>query len=259
MLNPLDLMAPLGGPRPHEIFPSLGLADLMKPRHTIASPPAAESESLRLTVQRNQCEKSRKPPPRPAAVPVASVPRPVPRFSLAICEVESSIRLRDMPDIAIRPDLLGFVPPKRWMRFHAIAFSSLVRDYFRARSSRKIRFEHKLWNALAISRQLPELTGKVGVLWQSNTIFKVDKNIFGELLAVTRPGSAFFSQRGSFNSHGFHEISVREATAEAPFADFSDVDEVTIRLYKHTAGRFRSNSTYQDVDECSWARVTTQM
>jgi hypothetical protein len=132
---------------------------------------------------------------------------------------------------------------------------SLVTEYFRARNSRRIRFEHKLWNALAITTFAPELYSSVGVKWESLTIFKVDKTVFGDLLSMTRPGSAFFSQRGSFRSHGFREVSVKDAMADCPYGNYSDVDEVDVRLYRHEEGRFRSNSTYQDVDECSWERM----
>jgi hypothetical protein len=170
-------------------------------------------------------------------------------------ESELGIKLHENANLLLSPEALGFLPPKKWVRIHEIAFRSLVMNYFRARSSRKIRFEHKLWNALAISRHIPDFAGAMGVAWESSTIFRVDKDAFGELLAVTKPGSAFFSQRGSLNSHGFREVSVSEAQREAPFGNFSDVDELRVRLYRHAEGRFRSDSLYQDVDGCSWARV----
>jgi hypothetical protein len=87
------------------------------------------------------------------------------------------------------------------------------------------------------------------------TIFKVNKDIFGALLAISRPGSALFSHSGLFMSHGFREISVREATLEFPRGDYCDVDEIGVRLFKHPGGSFRANSTHADVDECAWART----
>jgi hypothetical protein len=165
--------------------------------------------------------------------------------------------LRDQkthPDVLISPQACGFFPPRHWVRIHDVKLSSLIGEHFRVRSSRLVRFEHKLWNALAISQHSPELYTSVGVKWVSDTIFKVNKDVLGELFAVLRPGSAFFSQGGSFATHGFREMSIEHAKAEAPGGDYTDVDEVVVRLFKHTEGRFRRDSTYQDVNECTWAR-----
>jgi hypothetical protein len=159
-----------------------------------------------------------------------------------------------MMDMNLRPESFGFVPVSMWSKME-IHLKELITDYFRARSSRKIRFEHKLWNALALTRSLPELYPLVGVAWVSTSLFKVDKDAFGRLLAVTRPGSAFFSQRGSFVSHGFREVSANEARGMKISEDqVSDVDEVVVRLFRHSAGLFRSDSSVRDINECTWSR-----
>jgi hypothetical protein len=168
---------------------------------------------------------------------------------------KSPEKLREaMLEITVRPEALGFVPVIMWNKME-LRLNELVSDYFRARSSRKIRFEHKLWNALALTRSLPEFYSLIGVTWVSSAVFKVDKDIFGRLLAVTRPGSAFFSQRGSFVSHGFREVSVSEAR-QLRIADsqLTDVDEVVVRLFRHSLGLFRSDSSVKDINECTWSR-----
>jgi hypothetical protein len=91
-------------------------------------------------------------------------------------------------------------------------------------------------------------------MWMSHTIIKVNKVTFGRLLAVTKPGSAFFSQRGSFISHGFREISVQLALREAPGADYSEVDEISVRLYQHRERSFRRDSTFEDIVSCFWEK-----
>jgi hypothetical protein len=246
MLTPFELMAPLRpGHAGSQLMPILAIADLLKPATQTILPFQSISND------RDQMVRPVTPIDLSSHQRSMSVSSPKPA---AIIHLPDEPLRPEVLSRQLRPVALGFVPPKRWARVHVIPFGSLATDYFRARSSRKIRFEHKLWNALAICRNHPELYSAVGVKWESIRLFKVDKLAFGALLGVSRPGSAFFSQRGSFLSHGFHEVPLDQARIEAPFGDFTDVDEISVRLYKHETGLFRLDSMCHEVDSCFWVK-----
>ena len=114
-------------------------------------------------------------------------------------------------EIIIDPNKLGFLPRDFWIKSGALTLDQLKRDFFRARSSKCLRFEFKLWNALAITKHYPSLFMEVGVKWVSHVLIMVHRDVFGKLLNVSRPSAALFSSCGAFMTHGFIEVSLREA------------------------------------------------
>ena len=155
--------------------------------------------------------------------------------------------------IVINPKELKFIPEARWENAAPTDFRSLQFNYFPKRSSKKLRFEHKLWNALLLTKDLPFLYHVIGVIWETNSIIKVDVNTFAKLLGISKATSALCSPQGSFPSHGFCELTQ------------SDLDRYNIttteneRFYEHESGNFRSDSTPKDLEKCKWTAKNKNM
>ena len=117
-------------------------------------------------------------------------------------------------------------------------------NYFPKRSSKKLRFEHKLWNALALTKRYPELADVIGIVWETSTVIRVDKTAFGSLLGLTKPTAALFNPQGSFRSHGFSEV-LEPGKANDP--------EATARYFVHDSGTFTKYSTADAMLKlCKW-------
>ena len=159
-------------------------------------------------------------------------------------------------DVAVNPFELCFLPTDFWTQ-SVVTLSSVVRNFFKARSTKKLRFEHKLWNALVLTKRFADLIQFIGVCWVSNTILKVNRDRFGALINVTRPAAALFNSQGSFLTHGFSEISKQAAldSGVSPQA-LEDVDEFIVRLYVHSSGAFTAVSCQLDVAACRWSKET---
>lgn len=117
----------------------------------------------------------------------------------------------NLQEITIDPNKLGFLPRDYWIQSGILTLDDLKRDFFRARSSKSLRFEFKLWNALAITKRYPSLFMEIGVKWVAHVLIMVHRDVFGKLLNVSRPSAALFSSCGAFMTHGFVELSLREA------------------------------------------------
>lgn len=149
-------------------------------------------------------------------------------------------------NLIIKPKELGFIPPERWENVPTIEFSSLQAVYFPKRSSKKLRFEQKLWNALLLTQRYPVLKPVIGVEWSTNNIIKVDVNTLAKLLGISKATSALCSPQGSFPSHGFVEI----VKQDAPQSMINSSENV--RYYQHESGCFRSDSSQEDLEKCKW-------
>jgi hypothetical protein len=124
-------------------------------------------------------------------------------------------------------------------------------DFFRARSSRVVRFEHKLWNALALTKSDPKLYDFVGVIWLTRSVLKVNRDVFGGFINVTRPAAALYNAQGSFATHGFREVPLRDVQGVTP-EEVSDVDESVVRLFEHITPLFNVYSTDAQVLCCRY-------
>jgi hypothetical protein len=162
------------------------------------------------------------PPPLP--------PKPARRYGS--CRPRLPFRL--FQDYIIRPTQLGFIPAGQWTP-GAIRLSAVVAGFFRARASRKVRFEHKLWNALALTSMDPMLYELVGVVWITRTVLKVNRDAFGAFINITRPAAALYNSQGYFAAHGFRELPARQLRGMAVPEDLMDVDESLVRLFEHEA------------------------
>ncbi|OHT05689.1 hypothetical protein TRFO_05829 [Tritrichomonas foetus] len=155
---------------------------------------------------------------------------------------------------SINPVEMGFIPRAHW-KDETVQLAKLVNDHFRAKSTKMIRFEHKLWNALSITTRFPDTYGLVGVKWVTPNVIKVDRKKFGErMLCLTRPNASLFNPQGSFQSHGFEEVSAADAMhrLKIPQAEIADVDETKVRLYQHKTTKFTMLATPEQIEGCRW-------
>ena len=141
----------------------------------------------------------------------------------------------------IRPFDLRLVLCEDWKPEQLVTLGTLIANHFRARSTRKLRFEHKLWNALALTARYPELIDIIGISWETKDILRVDRDAFGSLLGLTRPTAALFNPQGSLQSHGFQEVNFQAQKGDTP----------SIRYFRHTGG-FNSSSSQDDLMNCKW-------
>ena len=146
----------------------------------------------------------------------------------------------------INPKQLHFIPESRWETDSPIDFKNLQANYFTKRSSKKLRFEHKLWNALLLTKTYPFLYHVVGVIWETNSIIKVDVNTFAKLLGISKATSALCSPQGSFPSHGFSELTRSELER------YNIRSTENERFYEHESGNFKSDSSPEELEKCKW-------
>jgi hypothetical protein len=151
----------------------------------------------------------------------------------------------------VNPVDLGFVPAGHWLP-GLVSLSVLVTDFFSARSSRILRFEHKLWNALALTKSDPDLYEFVGVIWLTRTVLKVNRDVFGRFINVTKPAAALYNGQGSFATHGFREVCRMDVEGMVAKEDVSDVDGSVVRLFEHMSSLFHVYSTDEQVLCCRY-------
>jgi len=151
--------------------------------------------------------------------------------------------------IILNPFLFGFLPKER-AENRAITLEEVIKKHFLVRSTKRVRFEHKLWNALCITKKYPNLFSIFGVMWISKTVIKVNKTMFANVLGITRPTAALFNVQGSFPSHGFEEVEPSELRSQG--IDIGDADGINVRLIRHTSGQFTSESGIDALSICRW-------
>lgn len=152
------------------------------------------------------------------------------------------------------PVTLGFIPtiwkPKPQ------SLMSLRETYFSKKNNVNRRFEHKLWNALRITKTFHNYVPVVGVQWVTKDIIKVYKRSFAYLLNITTIDGGLFHKQGNFTRHGFVELSENEAKALLPESVRADVDFRDVHLLKHKDGFFTDDSTEETINYCKWDNPT---
>jgi hypothetical protein len=158
-----------------------------------------------------------------------------------------SLALSDPPQ-NISPQALGFVPSNYWLNA-AVSFGDLVSKFFHRKNNASCRFPHKLYNALRLVDNKPALFPLVGVRWVADSLFLVDKYVFGRLIGIASFDGGLFHRQGNFPSHGFLEI----APEESPAIDGIDFDR--FRLLMHPSGQFRKLCPDEFFNSCKWVNV----
>jgi hypothetical protein len=182
--------------------------------------------------------------------PTSRPPAPVTCSEFAVDICQADVRFTEY---RFDPTDLGFIPPGRW-KSGDVKLGDVSEDFFKARSSKILRFEHKLWNALALTTRDPRLYVFIGVKWVTPFVLKVNRNVFGRFLNVTRPAAALYNSQGSFMTHGFIEVSLKDVLTISD-EDAFDVDESVVRLFRHGADCFTMRSDREHVMMCRRARA----
>lgn len=158
---------------------------------------------------------------------------------------DDDVTLDSYLKLRVNPKELRLLPFEDWLGYDSVTLGEMVDCHFRARSTKHLHFEHKLWNALVLTKVYPKLTPVIGVSWAGFGVITVDKNAFGALLGLTKPTAALFNPQGSFRSHGFHEIM---SSDWGPNSDRSD------RLFVHRSGRFNESLRPEAITQiCRWS------
>ncbi|OHT14374.1 hypothetical protein TRFO_15304 [Tritrichomonas foetus] len=173
------------------------------------------------------------------------------RSTIAVLENDDFKKYCSEYSFVVNPFKLGFIPSNSWLNKET-TFGNLVSSFFQKRNNSTSRFSHKLFNALRLSTEFPNLTKYIGVEWITPTILKVDKVAFATLLKIKTVDGSLFHQQGNFPSHGFVELTEKEATQQLSAEQLLDVDYETVRLLRHPAGVFKKDCTGNDIDELKW-------
>ncbi|KAH0789112.1 hypothetical protein GPJ56_006967 [Histomonas meleagridis] len=152
--------------------------------------------------------------------------------------------------ILISPSEMGFVPIGFWTN-NTETFGGIVQNFFHKKNNSNCRFPHKLYNALQLVEKKPEFWPYVGVKWMGDTVFKVDKYVFGRLLGITAFDGGLFHSQGNFPSHGFQEITCEVATKWVSQDDLNGIDFDRIRLMTHRTG-FKKGVEESVINQLKW-------
>ncbi|OHT03646.1 hypothetical protein TRFO_28904 [Tritrichomonas foetus] len=155
----------------------------------------------------------------------------------------------------INPMKLKFLPEEMWTDCY-ISFDTLKKAYFSQKLGVKVRFQHKLWNALQITKEFPNLYQMVGAIWVTDTIFKADMKIFGLLMNLLHPKQSLCVKNGSFPTHGFKEVSENEIDRkQLKFPGVMDnIDRNSVKFFYHEDGAFTFMNN-PDLDKCKFKRI----
>lgn len=164
----------------------------------------------------------------------------------------------DISKVMINPTEIGFQPLKIWENYE-MSLKDILITHFRRRSSRLVKFPHKLFNALIITSIYPELYSTMGVMWISDTLIKVNKEALGVAFGVKRPKASFFNPQGAFRTHGFKEVP-RDIVHTRFIAQeyLSDIDGSNVRVYEHAQRMFTRDMDLNNLDKCKWKKTVTR-
>lgn len=158
--------------------------------------------------------------------------------------------LYDLLNTEVYPQKLNLYPSSIFKQT-PITVRQLIDTHFKRRSSKKMPFHLKLFNALQLTTDNPNLVPLLGVKWITDRVFKLYREPFAKIIGVSSVNGSLFNKQGSFPTHGFilvsrfeHQLQVNE--------DLSDVDDETIRLYRHNSENFHQNATEEELNSCRW-------
>ncbi|EAY19247.1 hypothetical protein TVAG_214720 [Trichomonas vaginalis G3] len=154
-------------------------------------------------------------------------------------------------NFVINPAKIGFIPSKFWPDKN-FAFGDIVADFFQRKNNANCRFSHKLYNAIQISKNLPDLQIFTGVEWVGKYVLKVNKNRFARLLGIHSIDGSLFHQQGNFSTHGFIEVGGEEAKRLIGEAEFNAMNVEVVRLLMHQNGIFNRDTTEEELENCKW-------
>jgi len=154
-------------------------------------------------------------------------------------------------EFTINPRRLGFIPSSFWPD-QEFVFGDVVVDFFQRKNNANCRFSHKLFNAIQISKLVPNMLQYTGVEWVGPLVLKVNKKQFARLLGIHSIDGSLFHQQGNFTTHGFNEVGGEEAKSLIGEEAFTAMDFETVRLLIHQQKIFIRDCTEEDLDKCKW-------
>jgi hypothetical protein len=136
-----------------------------------------------------------------------------------------------------------------------VNFGDLVTDFFQRKNNVNCRFPHKLYNALKMTRADPFFFQFLGVAWICDSVMKVDKLVFAQLLGIKSVDGALFHLQGNFPSHGFVELTHKQARLIVPPEMLRGVDYERVRLMMHQDRVFVRDATEETILNCTWVHA----
>lgn len=164
----------------------------------------------------------------------------------------------EFPRIIINPTRLSMVPHDIWNKEQVFMLKDLVERHFRRRSTNAVKFPHKLWNVLAITKEFPSLYPILGATWISNYLIKVNKDKLANTLGLKRPKESLFNPQGTFITHGFVNVTKLEIEANQTLTNLElirDVDGSIVRIYKHGNNKFSQDMKTKNMNKCRWKLI----
>jgi hypothetical protein len=143
----------------------------------------------------------------------------------------------------IRPKALKFVPESEW-KAQSYSLTELRNSFFTRRNGIGRVFPIKLYHALLITKEFPDAYFYTGVIWVTNTVFKVNAALFANLLGIHSVQGGLFHKQGNFTRHKYSQIMIQSSPEFAAMPECSDVDDFYIRLFTDPQERFTRDSEY---------------
>ena len=161
----------------------------------------------------------------------------------------------NMQTSIVNPMRIGLLPSEIFSLIDfPISLASFQVKYFQNRSSRVYRFEHKIYNALKITKEAPQLKGFIGVWWKTPDTFIVNVPVFVALFGSAQPRAALCHASGLFAVHGFEDVT-SQMTKEYP----NDMNSDDFCAYRHTSGEFTMTMTEEQLEKnCKWENPQAQ-
>ena len=162
---------------------------------------------------------------------------------------------RDMQTSVVNPMRIGLLPSDIFSLIDfPITLISFQAKYFQNRSSRVYRFEHKIYNALKITKEAPQLKAFIGAWWITPDTFIVNVPVFGALIGSAQPRASLCHASGLFAVHGFEDVT-GEIAKEYP----NDMNSDDFCAYRHTSGEFTMTMTEEQLERnCKWENPQAQ-
>jgi hypothetical protein len=170
-------------------------------------------------------------------------------------EGDAIYQAQQLVSLPICPKKLRLFPSDRWTK-KSYTFGEMVAEHFKQKSNASFRFEHKLWNALQMTIEYPDLYVVVGVKWLNGHVIQVNRVVFGNLLGLRKPTSALFNNQGAFPSHGFVELSLDQVTEQCQVRVLPN-ESNECRFFVRLDRKFRPDSTEAEVCACRWVQTDT--
>ncbi|OHT02325.1 hypothetical protein TRFO_07143 [Tritrichomonas foetus] len=153
-------------------------------------------------------------------------------------------------DIAKCNFLLPFKPASS-----IFPLEQIITEFFRKKAGRKLTFQFKLFNALSLTLFYPDLYPYFGVQWISPNIFKVNKQIWSNVVSVKAVNGSLFNRQGAFPTHGFEQLKLEEIKENVIPGSLEGVDDDNVRIFRHKGKLFHIQSSINDLLNCSYQEL----